>query len=104
MSAAGNSIEQAGSDTAASAKHAYRGMVTATRDTKITAKVKYALHEDPAAEHCDIHVRARAGIVTLKGRVPSSAVAARAKQLAQATEGVREVDNKLRVSGAAVSD
>jgi osmotically-inducible protein OsmY len=39
-----------------------------------------------------------AGVVTLSGHVPSPDAAARAEQLARQTEGVREVNNKLRVS------
>jgi hyperosmotically inducible periplasmic protein len=103
MSAAGNSMKQAGSDTVGAAKHAYNGTATALRDTKITTKVKTALHDDSATEHSDIHVRTTAGVVTLKGRVPTSAMAARAEQLAQSTEGVREVDNKLAVAETAAS-
>jgi osmotically-inducible protein OsmY len=39
-----------------------------------------------------------AGVVTLSGHVPSPDAAVRAEQLARQTEGVREVNNKLRVS------
>jgi len=101
MDAAGQSMEHAGSDTADAAKDTYHGTATALRDTKITAKVKTALHEDEATEHGDIHVRTVAGVVTLRGRVGSDAVAARAERLAQSTEGVREVDNKLRTTNTA---
>ena len=99
MNAAGDSMEQAASDTAKAAEHAYHGTATAIRDTKITAKVKAALHEDGATQHSDIHVSTSAGIVTLTGQAASTDAAARAEQLAQQTEGVRVVDNKLMVSG-----
>ncbi|HLW71046.1 MAG TPA: BON domain-containing protein [Candidatus Binataceae bacterium] len=101
MDAAGHSMERAGSDTATAAKDTYHGAATALTDTKITAKVKTALHEDEATEHGDIHVRTVAGVVTLRGRVASEAEAARAERLAQSTEGVREVDNKLHVTKTA---
>ena len=104
MNSAGESIEQAGSDTATAAKHAYNGTATAIRDTKITAKVKTALHEDNATSNADIHVRTAAGVVTLRGKVASTDVAARAEQLAQNTEGVKEVDNKLTLSSSSMAE
>jgi osmotically-inducible protein OsmY len=98
MHQAGEAAEQAGSDTLNDAKHLGKGTATAMRDTKITAKVKVALHEDKVTEDSDIHVDTVAGVVTLSGHVPSPDAAVRAEQLARQTEGVREVNNKLRVS------
>jgi len=98
MHQAGEAAEQAGSDTLNAAKHLGKGTATAMRDTKITAKVKVALHEDKVTEDSDIHVDTVAGVVTLSGHVPSPDAAVRAEQLARQTEGVREVNNKLRVS------
>jgi osmotically-inducible protein OsmY len=74
------------------------------RDTKITAKVKVALHEAGITENSKIHVSTEAGVVKLRGRVPSSDTAARAEQVAEQTEGVRGVTNDLRVARAASSD
>jgi hyperosmotically inducible periplasmic protein len=104
MNAAGESVEQAGSDTAKAAEQTYDGTATAVRDTKITLKVKTALHADSATEHSEIHVSTSAGIVTLKGEVNSTDVAARAEQLALNTEGVKEVNNQLKVPGATMPD
>ena len=98
MRQAGEAAEQAGSDTLNAVKHVGKGTATALRDTKITTKVKVALHEDKVTEDSDIHVDTVAGVVTLSGHVPSPDAAARAEQLARQTEGVREVNNKLRVS------
>jgi hyperosmotically inducible protein len=98
MHQAGEAAEQAGSDTLNAVKHVGKGTATALRDTKITTKVKVALHEDKVTEDSDIHVDTVAGVVTLSGHVPSPDAAARAEQLARQTEGVREVNNKLRVS------
>jgi hyperosmotically inducible periplasmic protein len=103
MGAAGHSMKQAGSDTADATKHAYDGTTTALRDTKITAKVKAALHNERTTTHSDISVRTTAGVVTLTGSVPTTAVAARAEQLTQLTAGVREVDNKLVVPATSAS-
>jgi len=104
MNAAGESMERAGSDTATAAEQAYQGTATAVRDTKITAKVKTELLDDRATSHADIHVRTSAGVVTLEGDVASTDTAARAEQLAQNTEGVKEVNNKLKVSAATMAD
>jgi hyperosmotically inducible periplasmic protein len=104
MSAAGHSMKQAGSDTADATKHAYEGTATALSDTKITAKVKSALHKESVTEHSEIHVRTTASVVTLTGRVPSSAVAARAERVTQSTAGVSKVDNKLVVSRTSASN
>jgi osmotically-inducible protein OsmY len=105
MSAARDSMKQAGSDTGDAAKDTYHGTATALRDTEITAKVKTALLKDHLTKHSTIHVRTTAGVVTLKGHVSSGTVAARAEQLAEATEDVREVDNKLRATtGIRASD
>ena len=98
MQQAGEAAEQAGSDTLNAVKHVGKGTATALRDTKITTKVRVALHEDKVTEDSDIHVDTVAGVVTLSGHVPSPDAAARAEQLARQTEGVREVNNKLRVS------
>src|ERR1700730_8581477 len=100
MHRAGEAAEQAGSDTLNAAKHLGKGTVTAMRDTKITAKVKVALHEDKDTEDSDIHVDTVAGVVTLSGHVPSPDAAARAEQLARQTEGVRGGNNPLEVGSA----
>jgi len=104
MNAAGQSMKQAGSDTGAAAEDVYHGTVTAVRDTAITAKVKAALHGDSATEHSEIHVTTAAGIVTLRGKVPSTDVAKRAEVLAQSTEGVKEVKSELKISGTTMAD
>ena len=104
MHQAGESAKQTGSDTLHAAKQAAKGTATAMRDTKITTKVKGALHEAGITENSKIHVITKAGIVKLRGRVPSSDTAARAEQVAEQTEGVRGVTNDLRVVRAVNSD
>jgi osmotically-inducible protein OsmY len=103
INAAGQSMKQAGSDTGAAAEDIYHGTVTAVRDTAITAKVKSALRGDSATEHSDIDVTTAVGIVTLRGKVPSTDVAMRAEELAQSTEGVKEVKNELKVLGTTMA-
>ena len=101
MDAAGRAMENAGSDTADAAKDTYHGAATAIHDTVITSKVKTALHEDKATQPGDIHVSTVAGVVTLKGQVPTDSISERALEVAEATKGVRGVKNRLSVVGTA---
>jgi hypothetical protein len=101
MHQAGNSAENAASDTGQAIKHAYQGTVTAISDTAITAKVKTALHENKLTKGSDIHVDTVAGVVTLKGTVPSAHTAATAQRVAQQTNGVKEVRNELTMGPTA---
>ncbi|HKN15023.1 MAG TPA: BON domain-containing protein [Candidatus Binatus sp.] len=104
MHQAGEKIEQAGSDTAAAAKDAYHGTERAVKDTAITAKVKTALARDKNVSSSGIHVDTVAGVVTLKGSVPSPEMAQQAAQLAEQTEGVKSVNNQLLVITSANAD
>ncbi len=101
MHSAGANLKQAGSDTAAAAEDVYTGTKRAVKDTTITAKIKKALHDDPAIGASDIHVKTKTGVVTLQGQVSSREAAARAEDLAAHTEGVKRVNNQLMVSSAA---
>jgi hyperosmotically inducible protein len=95
MHRAGESAENAASDTGQAIKHAYHGTATALSDTAITAKVKSALHENKITKGADIHVDTVAGVVTLKGTVSSAETSAIAQQVTQQTNGVKEVKNEL---------
>jgi hyperosmotically inducible periplasmic protein len=100
MHEAGESTENAASSTGHAISHAYHGTVTAVKDSTITAKVKTALHDDKVTKSGDIHVTTVAGVVTLRGTVPSSDVAEHAQQLAEKTTGVKSVENKLKIATA----
>jgi len=89
MGEAGHSAENALS-------HAYHGTATAVDDSALTAKVKTALHEDKVTTGTDIHVTTVAGVVTLRGAVPSEDVKSHAEQVARDTSGVKGVKNKLK--------
>ena len=101
MDSAGHAMERAGSDTADAAKDTYHGVAIAIHDTEITSNVKIALHEDKATQPGDIHVSTVAGVVTLRGQVPSDAVSVRAQEVAESTNGVRGVKNELSVAATA---
>lgn len=104
MNSAGEQMNEAGSEAGSAVKHAYHGTVIALHDAKITAMVKSALHRDDATEHSDIHVSTSAGVVTLRGSVPSADIAQLAERIAQNSEGVKDVKNKLEVSNQPVTD
>ena len=104
---ASQSMHEAGEATensAANAGHAmvdvYHGAKTATIDTTITAKVKTTLGEDAATKHEEIHVTTVDGVVTLRGKVSSASVADRATHLAEQTDSVKSVRNKLKIAAA----
>jgi hypothetical protein len=72
-------------------------VTNALKDTDITAKVKYALHENDETSGKDIHVATSNGVVTLTGQVSQRREARTAMRLTRRTEGVREVINDLQV-------
>jgi len=98
MHKAGESMENAASSTGEAVKDTYHGTVTALTDTKITAKVKHALHEAELTEGGDIDVDTVAGVVTLHGTARSAKVAARATRIAEKVEGVKAVKNDLTIA------
>jgi osmotically-inducible protein OsmY len=67
----------------------------AVDDTEITAKVKAAIFAEPGLRTLQISVDTVKGVVTLTGSVDSAASGDRAKSLAGAVAGVKEVDSKL---------
>jgi osmotically-inducible protein OsmY len=101
MNRAGESAENAASDTGHAIEHAYHGALTTLSDTAITAKVKHALHTNKLTNSNDLHVHTAAGVVTLTGTVPSPDVSTTAQRVAQQTKGVKEVRNELTMSPTA---
>ena len=70
-------------------------MATAMDDSMITVKVKAALLAEPALKSSQIDVATKDATVTLSGTVDSAAMKDRAKQIALATEGVRDVVDNM---------
>lgn len=64
-------------------------------DTEITAKVKAAIFAEPGLKTLQINVDTVNGVVTLSGSVDTQASSDRAKALAGAVAGVKEVKNRL---------
>src|SRR5260370_33858124 len=104
MRQAGQEMKQAGSDTAAAAKDVYHGTERATKDTTITAEVKTKLASDKQVSASAIHVNTKGGVVTLNGNVPSPEMAQHAAQLAEQTNGVKQVNNQLMVISSSRTD
>lgn len=74
-------------------------MAASWSDASITAAVKASLATDPALSAIAIDVDTQDGIVSLKGPAPDPVARERASVLARAPDGVRGVDNQLRVPG-----
>jgi hyperosmotically inducible protein len=72
----------------------------AVDDSVITAKIKSALIEEPAAKARDIKVKTRGGTVQLSGFVDSPEAKQRAEVIASTTEGVSAVHNGLKIRAA----
>ncbi len=67
-------------------------------DAGITTRINARYARDPAVPARAIDVDTYAGVVTLRGTVPSRAVRARAIAIARSTRGVRRVVSKLEVA------
>lgn len=74
-----------------------RSYAEARADHQISAAVTTALVRDPGVPAMEIDVTTRSGVVTLRGSVPSSAIARRAASIAAALPEVERVENRLRV-------
>ena len=70
-------------------------------DTAMTAKVKAALIADPDVEATLINVDSRDGAVKLDGTQPTQSGIDRAVGIAKGIDGVKSVDNRLRVDATA---
>ena len=64
-------------------------------DTLITTKVKAALLAEPGLKSQEINVATKDATVTLSGSVDSDIARDRAKQIAQSTEGVKNVVDNM---------
>ena len=66
-------------------------------DAEITAKAKAAIFAEPGLKSLQISVNTVNGVVTLSGSVDSISSSDRAKTVASAIAGVKEVDNQLMI-------
>jgi hyperosmotically inducible protein len=75
------------------------GIGATISDTAITAKVKAKLMEDHRLKKSDISVITTNGVVTLNGTANSAKAKTEAERVAKSIEGVKSVDNTLKVPG-----
>jgi len=66
-------------------------------DAGITAAVNSRLKAEMPADAIKVNALTNAGVVTLKGSVPSAAARTKAEQIAKSTSGVKNVVNQLDV-------
>ena len=69
----------------------------AIEDAEITAKAKAAIFAEPGLKSLQISVNTVKGVVTLSGSVDSISNSDKAKEVASAIAGVKEVDNQLMI-------
>jgi len=78
-------------------KEAAHGAGRTVTDGWLTSKIYADFIDEDALEGSDIDVDVNAGVVTLKGTVPTQAGSARAAAVAKAIDGVKSVRNSLKV-------
>ena len=93
----GQKIDRAADKMAASTKEAATKTADAADDAAVTTKVKAALFAEPGLKTLQINVDTKDAVVTLEGTVDSDTLRQRAVQIATATNGVRQVVDKLVV-------
>ena len=72
----------------------------AVSDASITTSVKAEFAKDDVLKARDINVDTDAGRVSLRGTAPTRDAKERATTLAQAVDGVKSVNNELKVQGS----
>lgn len=79
-------------------KHAAQDFGARVTDATTTARVKFALLASESTDGLDIDVDTKNGTVSLAGSVASKQESELAERIARNTEGVTEVENRLKVS------
>ena len=75
-----------------------RASSSSAADSAISGEIRRQLSEDDGLSQYAIGIRTRAGRVTLSGTVGSYPLRDRAVQIAQSTDGVQRVDNRIIVN------
>lgn len=73
-------------------------------DAGITTNIKTKFATDDLVKAHEINVTTQDHVVTLEGEVASTAVRARAVEIARTANGVRDVNDQLRVTAATTGD
>jgi len=88
---------------ATSASAGERSATQKMDDAAITAQVKTRLLADDQTRTININVDTEAGVVTLRGTVPTEAAKARAEEVAKAVDGVQVVANSLLIGDSSMN-
>ena len=83
---------------ASTAKH--EGTGEYVDDSVITAKVKAAVFNEPSLKSAEINVETFKGVVQLSGFVNSQADINKALEVARSVDGVKSVQNSMRLKGS----
>lgn len=68
-------------------------------DERVKEDICDELSSDPECDAEDIEIEVKDGMVSLSGTVPSRKMKHRAEDIADAARGVKDVDNRIRVTG-----
>jgi hyperosmotically inducible periplasmic protein len=101
---ASQKAQAAAHETKQETKEAAHKTGNAITDSWITMKVHSQFVPENVLENSDIDVDTKAGVVTLLGTVPTAAGRSRAVAIAKATDGVKSVNDRLRVVAPADHD
>lgn len=93
----GQKIDRASDKVVATTKETTNKVENATDDAAVTTKVKAAILAEPGLKSLQINVDTKDAVVTLEGTVDSESLKQRAVQIANSTNGVRQVVDKLTV-------
>jgi hyperosmotically inducible protein len=94
------SVQENAPGVEAGAREAGSALKSTFENATLTAKVTTRLHQEGVLTSSTIDVTSSAGVVTLKGSVPTADAKAKAGEVAQSVEGVSSVDNQLAIAGA----
>jgi len=104
QSTATQKTQAAAHETKQETKEAAHKTGNVITDSWITMKVHSQFVPENVLENSDIDVDTKAGVVTLTGTVPTAAGKSRAVAIAKATDGVKTVNDHLRVLPAGGHD
>ncbi len=73
-------------------------------DQSLKTEIEAKLYNDPTTKGSNIGVAVQNGAVTLSGDVPDASVALEAMKIANGTAGVKNVNDKMTINGAAAAN
>lgn len=97
LGACSNNPDAPGNQISQGAQKMGHGIAGYSTDTAITSTVKAKMAANTGLDSFDIHVDTVNGVVTLTGTVDSEATRKIAAHVARNTDGVKGVDNKLKI-------